>query len=118
MIQITFVGGLVTARQHDSSVYEEVQASEKFQELRRRLRAWTFPMTIAFFTWYLLYVVLSGFARDFMAIKVLGNINVALVLGLLQFVSTFGIAWAYSRFAERKLDPLADEIRHEVEGKI
>ncbi|SNS35894.1 Uncharacterized membrane protein, DUF485 family [Streptosporangium subroseum] len=75
-------------------------------------------MTIAFFTWYLLYVVLSGFARDFMAIKVLGNINVALVLGLLQFVSTFGIAWAYSRFAERKLDPLADEIRHEVEGKI
>lgn len=75
-------------------------------------------MTIAFFTWYLLYVVLSGFARDFMAIKVLGNINVALVLGLLQFVSTFGIAWAYSRFAEKKLDPLADEIRHEVEGKI
>jgi uncharacterized membrane protein (DUF485 family) len=75
-------------------------------------------MTIAFFTWYLLYVVLSGWARDFMAIKLLGNINVALVLGLLQFVSTFGIAWAYSRFAERKLDPLADEIRHEVEGKI
>jgi uncharacterized membrane protein (DUF485 family) len=75
-------------------------------------------MTIAFFTWYLLYVVLSGWARDFMAIKVLGNINVALVLGLLQFVSTFGIAWAYSRFAEKKLDPLADEIRHEVEGKI
>jgi uncharacterized membrane protein (DUF485 family) len=75
-------------------------------------------MTIAFFTWYLLYVVLSGFARDFMAIKLLGNINVALVLGLLQFVSTFGIAWAYSRFAEKRLDPLADEIRHEVEGKI
>jgi uncharacterized membrane protein (DUF485 family) len=75
-------------------------------------------MTIAFFTWYLLYVVLSGWARDFMAIKLLGNINVALVLGLLQFVSTFGIAWAYSRFAEKKLDPLADEIRHEVEGKI
>lgn len=75
-------------------------------------------MTIAFFAWYLLYVVLSGFARDFMAIKLLGNINVALVLGLLQFVSTFGIAWAYSRFAEKRLDPLADEIRHEVEGKI
>jgi uncharacterized membrane protein (DUF485 family) len=75
-------------------------------------------MTIAFFTWYLLYVVLSGWARDFMAINVLGNINMALVLGLLQFVSTFGIAWAYARFAEKRLDPLADEIRHEVEGKI
>jgi uncharacterized membrane protein (DUF485 family) len=75
-------------------------------------------MTIAFFAWYLLYVVLSGFARDFMAIKLFGNINVALVFGLLQFVSTFGIAWAYARFAEKRLDPLADEIRHEVEGKI
>ncbi|WP_326641421.1 DUF485 domain-containing protein [Streptosporangium sp. NBC_01755] len=117
MIQITFVGGLVTARQHDSSVYEEIQAGEQFQELKRRFRAWAFPMTAAFLAWYLLYVVLSGWARDFMGAKVLGNINVALIFGLLQFVSTFGIAWAYSRFAEKKLDPLADEIRHKVEGK-
>ena len=76
----------MTARQHDSSVYEEVQASEKFQELKRRLRAWTFPMTIAFFLWYALYVMLSAYARDFMGTKVVGNINVALVFGLLQFV--------------------------------
>ncbi|GAA3447822.1 DUF485 domain-containing protein [Planomonospora venezuelensis] len=104
-------------RQHDSSVYEQVQSSERFQELKRRFRAWTFPMTVAFLVWYLLYVVLSGWARDFMGIKVLGNINVALIFGVLQFVSTFGIAWAYSRHAEKKLDPIADEIRHDIEGK-
>ncbi|GGS70221.1 hypothetical protein GCM10010156_31280 [Planobispora rosea] len=74
-------------------------------------------MTAAFLVWYLLYVVLSGFARDFMGIKVLGNINVALIFGVLQFVSTFGIAWAYARHAEKKLDPIADEIRHEIEGR-
>ncbi|MFB9962308.1 DUF485 domain-containing protein [Sinosporangium siamense] len=74
-------------------------------------------MTAAFLGWYLLYVVLSGFARDFMGVKLLGNINVALVFGVLQFVSTFLIAWAYSRHAERKLDPLADKLRHEVEEK-
>ncbi|MEU4538065.1 DUF485 domain-containing protein [Streptosporangium sp. NPDC023825] len=107
----------MTARQHDSSVYEEIQTDARFQELKKRFRAWAFPMTAAFLAWYLLYVVLSAWGRDFMGTKVFGNINVALIFGLLQFVSTFGIAWAYSRFAEKKLDPLADEIRHGVEGK-
>ncbi|MEV4888023.1 DUF485 domain-containing protein [Nonomuraea sp. NPDC050547] len=106
---------MVTTQEHDASVYERVQQSSEFQELKRRFRAWTFPMTVAFLVWYLLYVVLSGWARDFMGIQVLGNINVGLILGLLQFVSTFLIAWAYSRHAEKKLDPLADKLRHEVE---
>ncbi|SDG04431.1 Uncharacterized membrane protein, DUF485 family [Sinosporangium album] len=108
----------MTTRQHDISVYEEVHRSEDFQELKRRFRSWAFPMTAAFLGWYLLYVVLSGFARDFMGVKLLGNINVALVIGVLQFVSTFWIAWAYSRHAERKLDPLADSLREHVEGRI
>jgi uncharacterized membrane protein (DUF485 family) len=103
--------------QHDSSVYEEVQASAQFQELRRRYRSWAFPMTVAFLAWYLLYVVLSGFARGFMGTKLFGEINVALVFGVLQFVSTFLIAWAYSRHAAKKLDPLADELRAQVEEK-
>lgn len=107
----------MTTQEHDASVYERVQQSSEFQELKRRFRSWVFPMTAAFLAWYLLYVVLSGWARDFMAIKVFGNINVGLILGLLQFVSTFLIAWAYARHAGRKLDPLADKLRHEVEGE-
>ena len=56
-------------------------------------------MTVAFFLWYALYVLLSAYARGFMSVKLFGNINVALVLGLLQFVTTFLIAWYYARFA-------------------
>ena len=96
--------------------YLEVQRSDEFAGLRRRLRNFVFPMTVAFFLWYALYVLLSAYARDFMAVKLIGHINVALVLGLLQFVSTFVIAWWYARWASRKLDPLADEIRHRIEG--
>ncbi|MER5997049.1 DUF485 domain-containing protein [Nonomuraea sp. NPDC051941] len=107
----------MTTKEHDASVYEEVQESSEFQDLKRRFRAWTFPMTVAFLAWYLLYVVLSGWARGFMGIKLLGEINVGLVFGLLQFVSTFLIAWAYARHAEKKLDPIADKLRHEVEEK-
>jgi uncharacterized membrane protein (DUF485 family) len=107
----------VTTQEHDASVYEEVQRSSEFQDLKRRFRRWTFPMTAAFLVWYLLYVVMSGWARDFMAIKLLGEINVGLIFGLLQFVTTFGIAWAYSRHMEKVLDPISDKLRHEVEEK-
>jgi uncharacterized membrane protein (DUF485 family) len=94
--------------------YVAVQRSDEFAGLRKALRGFVFPMTVVFFLWYALYVILSAYARDFMSIKLFGNINVALIFGLLQFLSTFGIAWYYSRFAERKLDPIADRIRAEM----
>jgi uncharacterized membrane protein (DUF485 family) len=94
--------------------YVAVQQSDEFAGLRRTLRGFIFPMTIAFFLWYLLYVLLCAYARDFMSIKVIGNINIALIFGLLQFVSTFAIAWYYARFAALKVDPTADRIRDEM----
>ncbi len=93
---------------------EEVQNSVEFRRLRRRLRTFVFPMTVAFLAWYLLYVIASGFARDFMAQKVIGNINVALIFGLLQFASTFGVAILYTWYANRRLDPLSEKLRGEM----
>jgi uncharacterized membrane protein (DUF485 family) len=51
-----------------------------------------------------------------MSIKVWGNINVGLLLGLGQFVSTFAITTWYVSFANRQLDPLAAEIRADLEA--
>ena len=99
-------------------MYTRVEESPDFIELRRKFRNYVFPMTAAFLAWYLLYVIMSGWARDFMAQKLLGNINVGYVFGLLQFVSTFLIAWHYSRHAEKHLDPLSAKIRHEIEGEL
>ncbi|WP_018722645.1 DUF485 domain-containing protein [Salinispora fenicalii] len=94
--------------------YLAVQRSAEFAALRCALRGFVFPMAVAFFLWYALYVVLSAYARDFMGTKIVGNINVALVFGLLQFASTFLIAWLYSRYAARRIDPVADRIRAEI----
>jgi uncharacterized membrane protein (DUF485 family) len=94
--------------------YVAVQQSEEFARLRRALRGFVFPMTLAFFLWYALYVILSAYARGFMDIKVIGHINVALIFGILQFVSTFLIAWLYSRYAGRRIDPLADRINAQI----
>ncbi|TDB91488.1 DUF485 domain-containing protein [Actinomadura sp. KC216] len=99
------------------TVYERFQSGAEFQELRRRFRRFAFPMTAAFLSWYLLYVVLSGWARGFMGKELFGSINVALVFGLLQFVSTFVIAWLYARHADRSLDPIADKIRAGIEAE-
>ncbi len=46
-----------------------------------------------------------------MARTVAGHVNVALLLGLLQFVSTFALACGYLAYARRRLDPLAGELR-------
>ena len=95
--------------------WEEIASRPEFQVLRHRLRSFVFPMTALFLGWYLLYVLLASYAPSFMAIKLFGNINVGLVFGLLQFVSTFLITFLYVRFADRKLDPLASQLRNDIE---
>ncbi|TNM38607.1 DUF485 domain-containing protein [Nocardioides albidus] len=109
-----------SADRHDP-VYDELHASPEFAELKRRYRGFVFPATIAFLAWYLLYVVLSNWAGGFMSTKVIGDhINVALVFGLLQFATTFLIAWLYSNYSTKRLDPLARELDERfiaLEGK-
>jgi uncharacterized membrane protein (DUF485 family) len=93
-----------------------VQASPEFQELRNRLRRFVFPMTAVFLIWYFVYVLLGAFAHDFMATKVWGDINIGILIGLGQFVTTFLITFIYVGFANRELDPRAEAIRAEMEG--
>jgi uncharacterized membrane protein (DUF485 family) len=100
---------------HDHEVYNAIAQESDFGELRRRYRSFAFPATIAFMVWYILYVVCNNWARDFMDTRVIGNINVAVVFGLLQFVSTFGIAYFYARHANKSLDPLATKLRDEFD---
>ena len=97
------------ASRHDP-VYDRLHETAEFTELRRRYRGFVFPWTVAFLSWYLLYVVMSNWAHDFMSIQLWGNINVALVFGLLQFLTTFLLAWHYSNFSTAKLDPLARQL--------
>ena len=59
-------------------------------------------------------MLLGTYAHDFMATKVVGNINVGLLLGLAQFLTTFLITGLYVRFANRELDPRAEKIRNEM----
>ncbi|MFD0276767.1 DUF485 domain-containing protein [Kitasatospora sp. NPDC127111] len=94
-----------------------IEESQEFRALRRSFRSFAFPVTIGFVLWYLLYVLLSSYAPGLMGAKVVGHVNVALVLGLLQFATTFVIAAWYARYADRRLDPSAASIR-EANGAV
>lgn len=95
--------------------YIAVEESAKFRTLKRAQRSFIFPLAAFFLIWYFAYVLLAAFATDFMAQRVWGDITVGLLLGLGQFVTTFAITMAYVSFANRRIDPLATEIREDLE---
>lgn len=86
----------------------------RFKDLKRRLLRFVVPASVAFMVWYLSYVLLSAYARDFMSTVLFGNVNIALILGLGQFASTFLIAVAYSSYTRKHVDPQAIELFDEL----
>ena len=99
--------------------YQEVQRSPEFAALRKRWRTYIFLMSGLFLSWFLVYVLLADFAHDVVNTRLGGtNFTVGLLLGLLQFVSTFVITTLYVRYADRNLDPDAEALRGRVEEML
>ncbi|MFF4590615.1 DUF485 domain-containing protein [Streptomyces sp. NPDC001388] len=98
-----------------AQVYLEVQRSAAFQEVRSRYRRFVGPATAGFFLWYVGYVVTATAAPGFMARPVAGAVNVALLAGLGQFLSTFLLTWAYARHARLRRDRAALELRWDTQ---
>ncbi|MDD7920499.1 DUF485 domain-containing protein [Actinomycetospora callitridis] len=101
------------------SAYQEVQRSPEFISLRRRWRGFIFTMSAVFLGWFLVYVLLSDFAHGVVNTRIGDtNFTVGLLLGLLQFVSTFTIATIYVRFANKNLDDDAEALKRRVEENL
>jgi uncharacterized membrane protein (DUF485 family) len=98
--------------------YHAIQQSPEFRKLRRTHRSFVFPVLGACLVWYIAYVLLAGYAHDFMSTPVFGSVNVAIILGLAQVVTTFAVTMWYVHFANKRLDPLAEEIRDEIEADV
>ncbi|KUJ68755.1 hypothetical protein ACZ90_17220 [Streptomyces albus subsp. albus] len=94
-----------------ADVYRLVHAGAEFQEVRSRYRRFVFPATAAFLLWYLAYVVLATSAPGLMGRPVAGALNVAMLAGLAQFLTTFLLTWAYARHARLRRDRSALELR-------
>lgn len=95
--------------------YIAVEESPRFRGLKKTQRSFIFPLAVLFLIWYFVYVLLAAYAPEFMAQRVAGDITLGLLFGLGQFVSTFAITMGYVAFANRKLDPIAKDIREDLE---
>ncbi|WP_328947052.1 DUF485 domain-containing protein [Streptomyces sp. NBC_00250] len=109
-------GAVPRQRVHSAAeIYLEVQRSPAFQEVRSRYRRFVFPAALAFLLWYLAYVVAATAAPGLMARPVAGVVNVAMVAGLGQFLTTFLLTWAYARHARLRRDRAALELRWDTQ---
>lgn len=70
-------------------------------------RACIAPMAAACFVAYIGTTALAGFAREFVAVKVAGSLNVGYVLIAANYVLAWALAIAYVRVANERFDPLA-----------
>ncbi|MFF7994893.1 DUF485 domain-containing protein [Kitasatospora xanthocidica] len=101
-----------------TEVYRAVQASAAFQDIRHSYRSFVFPVTGVFLGWYLMYVAAQAAAPGLMRIQVAGPFNVAWLLGLLQFASTFLLTWLYARNARTKRDRAALGLRWDTQDQL
>ncbi|MEU1279993.1 DUF485 domain-containing protein [Streptomyces sp. NPDC005805] len=98
-----------------AEIYLQVQRSPAFQEVRSRYRRFVVPATLGFLLWYLAYVVAAVSAPVLMATPVTGPLNVAMVAGLAQFLTTFVLTWAYARHARLRRDRVALDLRWDTQ---
>ena len=89
--------------------YERIERSPEFQELVRKRRSFVLPATIFFLAYYMGFILLCGYAEDFMASSVYEGLTVAYCLALTQFAMVWGLGIWYLRKSDREFDPLAEK---------
>jgi uncharacterized membrane protein (DUF485 family) len=103
---------LTVAEHHTDTDWQAVERSPEFRELVRRKKAFVIPATLFFMAWYFGFIVLAGYAPDFMGREfITDGLTVGYVLALSQFVMTWVLGWMYVRRADKTFDPLAARAR-------
>ncbi len=91
--------------------WKSVERSPEFRELVATRRRFVLPATIFFLAWYLGFILLAGYAPDFMARSVYEGLTVGYCLALTQFVMVGALGLLYLGRSERVYDPLAEKVR-------
>jgi len=89
--------------------WDRIANSRKFQDLMATKKMFIVPAFIFFVVYYFALPVLVGYAPNFMAMKVVGNVNLAYLFALSQFFVAWIIAGLYVR-AANDFDRLSQDI--------
>ena len=92
--------------------WQAAERSPEFRELVKTRRRFVIPATIFFLAWYFGFIVLAGYAEDFMGREfITDGVTVGYALAFSQFVMTWVLVWLYLRRADSSFDPLAERAR-------
>ena len=97
--------------------WEAIERSAEFQELVARKRRFVLPATLFFLAWYTAFVLLAGYAEDFMGKRITGGFTVGYLLALTQFVMVWVLTWLYLRKADKEFDPLEHAAVEHLRGQ-
>jgi uncharacterized membrane protein (DUF485 family) len=101
-------GGVTGGPDHHPEIdWIAAERSAEFRELIRKRRSFVLPATIFFLVWYFGFIILAGYAEDFMGESIYEGFTVGYLLALTQFIMVWGLGWLYLRRADRDFDPLA-----------
>ena len=103
-------GGATADAQMRGVDWEAIERSPEFQELVTRRRSFVLPATIFFLSYYMAFILLCGYAEDFMGSSVYEGLTVGYCLALTQFVMVFALGLMYLKRADRDYDPLAERV--------
>ena len=103
---------------NDSNIdWNAVIADPRFQALHRRKQSFLTGLMIFSVVFYFLLPIGAAYFQDLYKIKVWGVVNFGLLFALFQFVVAWGVAFYYSRVANRDFDRTAREIAADYEKK-
>ena len=88
--------------------WKAVERSPEFRELIAKRRRFVLPATIFFLSWYIGFILLAGYAPDFMARSVYEGLTVGYCLALTQFVMVGVLGLMYLRRSEKVYDLLSE----------
>jgi uncharacterized membrane protein (DUF485 family) len=96
------------------SATEVVGKDPEMVELEQRHRRFVWPATVFFLIYYMALNVLAGTSPELMGTKLFGEFTFGYLFALSQFLMAFVVAWVYSRWAARRMDPLAADLREKL----
>jgi uncharacterized membrane protein (DUF485 family) len=91
--------------------WEGLEQTDEFRELVRRRFRFVLPATIFFLVYYFLLPLGNGLAPDLMKTRVVGQVNIAYLFALSEFVMAWILAFLYIRKANGVFDSLAAKVR-------
>ena len=95
----------------DVAHWEGLEQTDEFRQLVRSRLRFVLPATAFFLVYYFLLPIGNGLAPELMKTKVIGEVNVAYLFALSQFVMAWTLAYLYIRKANSVFDPLAAKLR-------